>query len=156
MQARVAQLKSILFREGVRAALIYLNGQTSHRFTAMFRFDDPKVRNLHFYDRENPLIEFGDDYPVEASYCVYIRDTDRPFVVTDSMHDDRTVGLTLREKLKAYCGVPLRNREGVVFATLCHFDVEPVTIDDENVALMESLAALLIDHDAYVAKHALV
>src|SRR4051812_45268270 len=84
------ELAAALAKGGVRAALGYLNGLSGHRFTAMYRFEDPTMRNLFFYDREAPQVEATNDFPVEVTYCVYVRESGRPFVVEDALRDVRT------------------------------------------------------------------
>ena len=137
------ELRATLQSGGVRAALIELNRASGYRFTALYRFDDPLARNLYFYDRENPAVEAGDDYPVEASYCVYVRDGGVPFVVEDAPDGPSAPGQTALGQVKAYCGVPVIDRDGSTFGSLCHFDLTPVPADAEGVALMEVLARLL-------------
>lgn len=134
------ELLATLSTGGVRAALIELNRASGYRFTALYRFDDPLARNLYFYDRENPGVEAGDDYPVEASYCVYVRDGVAPFVVEDAPDGPVLAGQAVRGQVKAYCGVPVFDRDGHTFASLCHFDLTAVPADAECVALMETLA----------------
>jgi len=128
---------------GVRGALIALNRASGYRFTALYRFDEPLARNLYFYDRENPHVEAGDDYPVEASYCVYVRDGGVPFVLEDAPDCPTAPGQTAHGQVKAYCGVPVLDRDGHTFGSLCHFDLTPVAADAEGVALMQVLAKLL-------------
>ena len=128
---------------GVRAALIALNRASGYRFTALYKFDKSSARNLYFYDRDNPHVEAGDDYPVEASYCVYVRDGGVPFVVEDAPNGPVLAGQAVQGQVKAYCGVPVLDRDGHTFGSLCHFDLTPVPADAESVALMEVLARLL-------------
>ena len=136
-------IRRTLQNAGVRAALIELNRASGYRFTALYRFDKSRARNLYFYDRNNPSVESGDDYPVEASYCVYVRDGGVPFVVEDAPDSPTAAGQTALGQVKAYCGVPVLDRDGHTFGSLCHFDVSPVRADAEGVALMETLARLL-------------
>lgn len=128
---------------GIRAVLIYLNGLTEHRFTAMYRFDDERLRNLYFYDRERPAVESCPDIPVLASYCVFVRASRHTFVTPDSVADGRVGGHPKRLEVRSYCGVPLVDEAGRMFGTVCHFDPRPLPISGESVALMEALAPLL-------------
>lgn len=128
---------------GVRSVLIYLNGLTDHRFTAMYRFDTEQLRNLYFYDRERPEVETCPDIPVLASYCVFVRDSRHTFVTPDSVADGRVGSHPKRLEVRSYCGVPLVDEAGRMFGTVCHFDTRPLPISDENVSLMEALAPIL-------------
>lgn len=123
--------------------MIFLNGLTEHRFSALYRFENQQLRNLYFYDRENPEIETTDEIPVTASYCVFLRETGQLFHTSDAMRDDRVRTHPKREKVQAYCGVPVLDAEGKLFGSICHFDLEPRIISDDDVNLMEAVALLL-------------
>lgn len=139
----LSELRSILTEEGIRRALIYLNALTGHRFTALYRFDKETLSNIHFYDRQNPEQHSSADIPVEASYCVFVRNLRTKFSVTDSPNDIRVDGHPKQQHVKAYCGVPLLDASGTMFGTICHFDFEPMEITKENIHLMEAMADLI-------------
>lgn len=141
------QLREILQREGIRPALIFLNSLGSHRFTALYRFDSDMLTNLYFVDRENPLVDSSAEIPVMASYCVFVRDSGARFLVEDSIRDERVVGHPKRQAIQSYCGVPLLDEQGKMFGTICHFDLDPVTISSTDVELMEVVAEMLRSHD---------
>ena len=137
------QLKAILSGQDVRAAVIFLNGLTEHRFTALYRFDKETLVNLYFFDRENPTHESTPDIPVMASYCVFVRNSRTSFTTSDSLRDDRVRDHPKRKVVQSYCGVPLLDEDGKMFGTICHFDLRPIPISDANVELMEAVAPLL-------------
>lgn len=78
-----------------------------------------------------------------ASYCVFVRDRGRAFATSDSLQDARVRGHPKRREVQSYCGVPLRDTNGEMFGTICHFDFRAIPISDENVELMEAIAPLL-------------
>lgn len=142
------QLRALVRDGNLRGALALLNARTAHRFTSLYRFDDDTLRNVWFFDREHPERETVEDIPVLASYCVFVRDAHSTFRVDDAAADARVAEHPKREQIRAYCGVPLLDSMGRMFGTICHFDFRPLTISDENVALMEALAPLLQRHSA--------
>ena len=83
------QLKDVFARTGVRGAVRFLNSLTSHRFTSLYRFEGATLRNVVFYDRENPGVENCEDIPVEASYCVFVRDLGEKFMIEEAQSDGR-------------------------------------------------------------------
>lgn len=137
------RLRVLMHGGHVRDALALLNARTGHRFTSLYRFDDDTLRNVWFFDREDPSRETSDDVPVLASYCVFVRDERATFRLDDAHRDARVAAHPRREHVRAYCGVPLLDDRGRMFGTVCHFDFRPLAISDENVALMEALAPLL-------------
>jgi GAF domain-containing protein len=141
----VAELKAIIREDGIRAGLIFLNGLTEHRFSALYQFADHQLRNLYFFDREYPDVESAEEIPVTASYCVFLRDTGQLFHTSDALRDDRVRSHPKREQIQAYCGVPVLDAEGKLFGSICHFDLQPRVIADEDVDLMEAVARLLRD-----------
>jgi GAF domain-containing protein len=136
---------STLREQGVRAALRYLNSCSRHRFTALYRFDGSTLRNLYLIDKHDPSVERCPDLPVLETYCVYIRDQAKPFLVRDAHEDERVEGHPKQKLVRAYCGTPLFDREGRMFGTLCHFDLEPVSSDDDEASSLHQVASLLID-----------
>jgi GAF domain-containing protein len=138
-----AQLRTVLASGGSRAALAYLNSLTSQRFSSLFRFDGEHLRSVTFYDREAPEQESCDTIPVLASYCVFVRDSGTRFATTAALEDRRLDGHAKQAHVQSYCGVPLRDREGRMFGSVCHFDFSPGSIAERDVSLMEELADLL-------------
>ena len=57
----IAELRTIVATQGLRAGLIFLNGLSGHRFSALYQFENHTLRNLYFYDREYPEIESADE-----------------------------------------------------------------------------------------------
>ena len=137
------KLRAAFTKGGVRGAVTYLNSLTEHRFTSLYRFDGPTLRNITFFDRENPTVESCDDIPVEASYCVFVRDLATSFMVDDAMRDARVSNHPKKATVQSYCGVPLLDRNGKMFGSICHFDFEPRSISDRDVELLEYMARLL-------------
>jgi GAF domain-containing protein len=144
----LAELRRIIRAQGVRAALIFVNGLTEHRFSALYEFDNNTLRNLYFFDREYPEIETTEEIPVTASYCVFLRDTGGLFHTSDALRDGRVRTHPKREQVQSYCGVPVLDSHGNLFGSVCHFDLQPRIIADEDVDLMEVFALLLRDEQA--------
>lgn len=139
----LGELKTTLATKGLRGAVTFLNAQTPHRFTSLFRFDGPTLRAITFYDRQNPDVETCEEIPVEASYCVFVRDTGARFLVPDATGDERVRHHPKRSTVQRYCGVPLLDHDGKMFGSICHFDFEPGRIADRDVELLEHMADLL-------------
>jgi len=137
------QLRTQLASGGPRAALAYLNSLTSQRFTSLYRFDGEHLRNITFFDREAPELESCDTIPVLASYCVFVRDAGTRFATSAALEDRRLDGHPKQLQVQSYCGVPLRDREGRMFGSVCHFDFGPGSVSELDVSLMEHLANLL-------------
>jgi GAF domain-containing protein len=141
----LARLRTILRSDGIRPALVYMNALTGHRFSALYQFDGETLRNLYFYDRECPDVETMEEIPVTASYCVFLRENGGLFHTSDAMRDERVRSHPKREQIQAYCGVPVHDARGKLFGSICHFNLQPRVIADEDVDLMESVARLLRD-----------
>ncbi|MHC5613639.1 MAG: GAF domain-containing protein [Nostoc sp.] len=139
----LCELRSILARQDVRAAIIFLNGLTEHRFTSLYRFDDQTLHNICFFDQDNPTEELMPDIPVMASYCVFVRSRRGTFTIPDSLQDEGLRGHPKWQEVRAYCGVPLLDENGKMFGTICHFDFRPLPISNVNVELMEAVAPLI-------------
>jgi GAF domain-containing protein len=90
-------------------------------------------------------MESCEDIPVEASYCVFVRDLSTRFMVQDAERDERVRNHPKKATVQCYCGVPLFDRDGMMFGTICHFDLKPGRIDGRDVKLLEYMARLLQD-----------
>ena len=139
----LTHLKAILAEEGIRAAISYVNSLTTHRFTSFFRFEGETLKNVFFFDRLHPETQTCEEIPVQASYCVFVRDSGAPFSTANSLDDRRVIAHVKRTSIQSYCGVPLLDRDGKMFGTICHFDLLPGVISNENVELLERMAGLL-------------
>lgn len=139
-------LKRIVKDQGIRPGLTYLNSLTVHRFSALYRFNGETLKNLFFFDRHNPSQESLPDIPVLASYCVFVRSSGTQFCVEDATKDERVASHPKRIEVQSYCGVPLLDRFGKMFGTMCHFDIAPnQAVTAEDIELMEQMGSLLED-----------
>ena len=133
----------ILEEEGVHAVLGFLNARVEHRFTGLYRFDPPVLRNVLIYDRENPGLRIAPDAPLEETYCSIVGRTEEPFHTRNSHEDDRVRDHAARDSVRAYTGVLLEDDEGRPFGTLCHFDHVPCEPATDDLALLQRLAPAL-------------
>jgi GAF domain-containing protein len=133
-----------LRERGVRAALAWLNARVPHRFTGIYRFDPPILRNVRLFDRENPTLDIVSDAPLRETYCSIIGETGHAFAVTDALHDERVRDHPARTSVLSYCGVPLRDDSGVAFGTLCHFDLVAGSAHPDEIRILEAVAPLLV------------
>jgi GAF domain-containing protein len=140
---RQENIRNMLASNDIRAALIYLNLSTAYRFTSMYRFDDYELLNMYFVDKMDLFILATDDVPVTSSYCAFLRDGQIPFLVTDSLIDERVAHHPKRKTVRSYCGVPLFDNYGKLFGSVCHYDFEPVYPNAIDVDLLEAVGMLL-------------
>lgn len=144
MMSKKENLRRIVNEGGIRAGLIYLNGLTNFRFSAVYRFENKTLKNLFFFDRQNPREERLSDIPVMASYCVFVRNSGTQFCLENSLKDERVADHPKRTEVKSYCGVPLLDQFGKMFGTICHFDLLPnQAVTAEDIDLMEEMGSLL-------------
>lgn len=72
----------------------------------------------------------------------------KPYLVSDALRDPRTLANPLvagAMGLRFYLGVPLRTHDGFNLGTLCVIDFEPRSVTEEQIVLLEGLAALVMD-----------
>ncbi len=129
-------------------ALRLINDRVEHRFTGVYRFGPPGLRNVTLFDSANPDIQVGQDTPLRETYCSVVGETGAPFATADARTDPRLAAHPARESTLAYCGAPLRaDPEAAPFGTLCHFDVVPRPVPAEEgpvlTAVAERIAGLL-------------
>lgn len=147
-EAVIAHLRDLLERHGTRPMLVFLNGLTSFRFSAIIRLADGLQRTVCYYDREDPRRDSLPDIVESASYCRYVKMRCDVFTVADSQVEPILNTHPARDEVRAYCGVPLFDRQGNMIGTVCHFNVAPLEILEHDSTLLKAAAELLMQHDA--------
>lgn len=144
-QRTVDEFTELVERQGLHAALAYLNRRTRHRYTALYRFDPPMLRNVCLYDRENPALNIVGDSPILDTYCSIVEERVQTFLTSDSFEDERLELHPARAWIRAYCGAPVVDRNGACVGSLCHFDLRPRLVPDTEIPLLERIAGLLVE-----------
>jgi len=136
-------LSRILGEQGVHAVLKVLNGRTPHRYTGIYRYDSPTMRNVHLVDAFNPEVLRGPDVAMGDAYCVMVGDQRRSIVFNDATCDPRFV-YKANSPVVSYCGVLLSTAERVPFGTLCHYDVSRCEENVNDVPLLQAIAPAIM------------
>jgi GAF domain-containing protein len=80
---------------------------------------------------------------MQTTYCSIVGETQSGLAVDDAELDDRVHTHPARERYAAYCGVPLRDRDGESFGTLCHYDPRPRIGTSGQLELLDRVAPLV-------------
>ncbi|GAB5467081.1 MAG: hypothetical protein Kilf2KO_01110 [Rhodospirillales bacterium] len=86
--------------------------------------------------------------PRELAFCTHALDHERALVVPDATLDPRfrdNILVTGPPGVRSYCGAPLRTAEGLVLGTLCVVDMVPRTFAEQEIALLEGLAPVVVN-----------
>lgn len=102
-------------------------------------------------DDEYQYVQVSHNFSLEKSsrndsLCRHAVDSDSPVVVPDTWLDARFATHPLimgAPHIRFYAGVPLKNREGIVMGTLCVTDTAPHHFSDNQVTILQLLAALV-------------
>ncbi len=141
-----ARFKDLLKQEGLFEAVRFLNSKSVHRFTALYVFDGPMLRNVCLVDKENDSVRQMDTIEITESYCVFVRNSGQTFIVPDSLVDERVQGHPKQATIQSYCGLPLLKSSGTqLVGTVCHFDFTPNPYSDDEVLLLEMVTPALVD-----------
>jgi GAF domain-containing protein len=128
---------------GLVAALLALNRRVPHRYTAAYRLDGQRLRNVELIDKAGEVRpEFLAEVPLAESFCQFVLRQGK-FVTSDSSLDSRLDGHPYKGVMMAYHGVPIMDSEGGLLGTLCHFDVESRPLADEELELMQAVGRRL-------------
>lgn len=146
--AVVTHLRDLLERHGLRPMLVFLNGLSAFRFSAITRFDKGKLETVCYYDREDPRADALPAVPQEASYCQFVKARRDIFPVPDSQLEPCLGVHPARDAVRAYCGAPLYDAEGNVIGSICHFNIDPLQVAARDGELLTAAAALLMEHNA--------
>ena len=86
--------------------------------------------------------------PRAHSFCRYTIQRYKPLIVEDASADLRFAGSPLvleQPYILAYAGVPLSSPDGYNVGSLCALDTKPRRFSDAQIAILQSLAALVVD-----------
>lgn len=140
----IDNFKQVLQSQGVAAALRFLNARAPHRFTGVFRFEPPFLRNLYLADAWDPAAAPIAPAPLEQTFCGLVGRTRQPFLTPNMRVDPRLEGHPLRhQSVESYCGVLVRDQKGQAVGSLCHFDTQPCDIAVQELEFLEAAADIL-------------
>lgn len=145
LEQELAELHAIVKRGDLRGALHLLNRRTAFRYTAVYCCNEEVLRSVCFYDRWNPTTTTQPDVPVDATYCAIVQRHDQPLEVADVRSEHRFPWMK-RNSFTSYCGVPVRDEDGRVIGTVCHFDIQPCQAASSEMPLLALAARLFAPH----------
>lgn len=137
------RFSSILQASGVRDALAYIAGLTDYRFIGIFRFQAGMATAVVHYDKADPAALRAPELLESATYCCLVRNSGGAFITANALTDERLQEHVARERVQAYCGVPVMDAEGRMLGTLCHYDAVPRDPEQLDLQLLLQVASAL-------------
>jgi hypothetical protein len=134
----------VALRDGVHAALRYLNSRTPHRFTGVYRYDGETLRNMALFDRSEPDKQRGIDIPMADAYCTNVGRNREPLEFADAKGDGRFPYLP-GSPVVCYSGVLISSPEREPYGTLCHYDIRRCETRTSDVPLLIAAAPLIYE-----------
>lgn len=142
MRNALQTYKDTLDREGP-AGLAFLNARVPHRYTAIYRLDGGRLRNVFLFDKQGEVRpDFLEVVPLADSFCQFVI-RDGLFKTSNTAQDHRLDGHKYQGVLMTYHGVPLLDNGAQLFGTLCHFDAESLQLSDAEFEFFSQAARLL-------------
>ncbi len=92
-----------------------------------------------------------DGASIYDSFCMYTVQDESLLIVEDATQDERFANIPVVDgdlHVRFYAGAPLKTSSGVKIGTLCMFDFEPRTLDEQERATLHDLAQLATDEVA--------
>lgn len=138
------EVERVFRSTGLESALRLLNSRTRYRFTGVYAFDPPLLRNIALFDRENPTLHtINHITPLRDAYCSIVHETSAIFTTGDAATDARVADHPARGTYMSYYGVPLRTADGALWGVMCHFDYRPRTMPAPAIPLLDAAARVL-------------
>ena len=132
LDEQLAQFRSAFDSGGLYGALRYLNSRTSlplHRDLPARWPDDAQYLSVRPQGRKSDQLG---EVPLEDSFCQFVL-KDNGFNTANSAHDERLLDHPYRGIMNSYFGLPLSRKSGTIYGTFCHFDFEPMAIQDSEI-----------------------
>lgn len=137
----VSAVNEILDKEGVHAALRFLNDLTPHRFTGIYRYDGDILRNVYLYDQVDPSVIHGQDVAMIDAYCANVGRSGFG-IEFSNINSNEMIGIKSGSPVISYCGVLVRDSSGKPYGTLCHYDLKSCDATGD-LTLLEKIAPLV-------------
>jgi hypothetical protein len=135
-------LQDLLDDQGLRAGLVYLNARVPHRYTAMYRLRDKRLRRLGFVDKKGGQGPDTADVRFEDSFCeLAVRDGH--LSVTNVASDARVRHRPNPLQIGSYVGFPLASGPGALYGSFCHFDTCAHALGDGELEFLAQASQLL-------------
>lgn len=144
-QSTLLEVQKLMRWDGVYAALQYLNGLTSHRFTGLFLFDGDQLSNTYLVDKEVLVPTCFPVMPADHSYCLMVKASGEPLCISDAINDPRVQDHPSRDSVQSYFGAALRDKQGRYFGTICHFSLVPCEVPMTHVPILSGFADVLLE-----------
>ena len=146
LTAQTEAVRSALARHGIRPALALLNDRTPYRYTALYKLIGMTMHAVHVFDRQSEYRTWLKAVPLDSSFCsLAMREGE--FVTHHASADPR---LTHRRPfagmVESYYGRVLRRGDGTPWGTFIHFDLEPRSIAEGEVAFLKEVVPLFLDY----------
>ncbi|HTQ02597.1 MAG TPA: GAF domain-containing protein [Polyangiaceae bacterium] len=132
-----------LDRHDYRSLLGRLNATTSHRYSALFRFDEGALTSVWTFDRKEPKVDpFPLDVPVTSTPLAALLERSQAVCISDTAADERVTREQRHADMRGFAAVPLHGVDNAVFGAICHFDPEPQATDAASLDLLERTAKI--------------
>lgn len=146
MDLRLAHLEWILKKEGLKAAVKYLNSRVSYRFTTVYRLENAIFHVVVTVDKlDEQLLIASSSTPFSESLCRFpvLYGT---FSTSDTASDPRLKGQSYMTEVGSYSGVQLRLANGELYGTFCHFDFAKQSISHFEYQFLQLATQLITRH----------
>ena len=143
MNDQLGQFELAVANGGLRGGLLFLNQRVKHRCTVMYSLRGDKLELVELVDKlGDPTTAVPAPVTLSQSFC-QITLQDGQLATSDSAGDIRLNGKTYQGVIKSYVGLPLSRSTGTLFGTLCHYDFDQQTIDDDEFQFLQQAAVIL-------------
>jgi hypothetical protein len=144
LPAQTAAVRNVLARHGIRPALALLNDRTPYRYTAIYKLQGETMEAVHVFDRNAEYRSWLKAVPLDKSFCEFaIREGE--FKTHRASRDPHLVS-PYDGLVESYYGRLMRREDGSPYGTFIHFDVEPRSIAEGEVAFLQDVIPLFLEY----------
>jgi hypothetical protein len=146
LPAQAAAVRSALADYGIRRALAMLNDRTQYRYTAIYKLSGDSLNAEHVFDRASEYRTWLKAVPLDKSFCQHA--IEQGEFVTSHVSKEKSL-VSYRPFVgfvESYYGRLLTRDSGAPYGTFIHFDLEPRTIDAEEVTFLQQVTPMFLDY----------
>ena len=143
IKEQMLAFEQTLASQGLHSSLQFLNQRVNHRFTAVFRLDKSELSLVHLIDKlDDPSTKPASPVPFANSFCELVM-TQGAVMTANSVPDKRFDGRFSQGIVIGYVGLPLVQRGGALYGTLCHLDYSEKLVNDDEFAFLQNVVGVL-------------
>ncbi len=134
---------AVLGKDGLAAALGFLNARSPYRFTFIYKSEPPLARRILVHDRETLHAVSRELVPISQTYFEFMR-TAPTFATRDGLLDELGRLEPGSRPFRGFCGIQLLHADGRHYGWLAHANPGFAVVPHHEIEFLRRVAVSLM------------